>query len=122
MEPVKVARLVGAGRAAIGLGMLVAPRLAVGTWIGAPADTVGTQTVVRAFGARELLLGFLQSHVAAQPGVGRRTFAALSLCDLVDASVTIAGRKHLPASGVALVGVMAAAGGVSQLSLSRKLP
>lgn len=121
MDGVKVARLLGFGRLAIGAAMMAVPAQSMRGWIGADADRVPTQTVVRAFGAREVLLGFLTAHVASNPGVGRRTVGAIALCDAVDAAVTVAARRHLPASGVAGVGALAGGSALTGLVLSRKL-
>ena len=122
MDAQASARLLGFGRLAIGAAMLVAPQKAVGAWIGADADRTGTQVVTRAFGAREILLGFIAAHVASRPGVGRRTIQALAFCDAVDAVVTVGARQALPASGVAMVGLMATGGAVSHTVLAQRLP
>jgi hypothetical protein len=121
MDQVQAARLIGFGRLALGAAMVAAPAASMRGWIGADADRVGTQTAVRAFGAREVLLGFMEAHVASRPGVGKRTVAAIALCDAVDFVVTVAARRHLPASGVALVGALAGGSAVGGLAIAAGL-
>ena len=121
MDPKALARTLGYGRLGFGVAMLAAPRLSTRGWIGAEADGVGTQTVTRAFGAREVLLGFLAAHVASRPGVGKRTVAALAACDLVDLVATVAARRSLPATGVAAVGLVAGSGAVAGLLAAQGL-
>ena len=121
MDNLKIARVLGIGRLAIGAAMMAAPAASMRGWIGADADRVGTQTAVRAFGAREVLLGFLAAHVASRPGVGKRTVAAIALCDAFDFAVTVAARRHLPASGVAGVGALAGGSAVTGLVVAAGL-
>ena len=73
MSPLLVARVIGAGRLLIGLVLIAQPKRGTSAWIGADADRAGAQVLTRAVGVRDFLLGFLTLHVAAQPGVGKRT-------------------------------------------------
>ncbi|HYF24289.1 MAG TPA: hypothetical protein VD931_00980 [Baekduia sp.] len=122
MEPQASAKLLGWGRFAIGVGMLAAPGLATRGWIGADADRTGTQVVTRAFGAREALLGFIQAHVASRPGVGARTVQALAVCDAIDAVISLAARRQLPPSGVAMITAVAGSAAISGTLTARRLP
>src|SRR4051794_41827718 len=50
-------RALAAGRIAVGALMVWKPEQAVQGWIGGVASRSGTQTITRAFGARDLVLG-----------------------------------------------------------------
>jgi hypothetical protein len=122
VDALPLARTLSAGRLALGVAMAVAPRAAVGPWIGADADRPGTQVVTRAFGAREAFLGFLGLHVASRPGIGRRTMAALATLDAFDAGLSVAARRNLPSSGVALITAIAGGSAIAHVWASRELP
>jgi hypothetical protein len=121
-QAVSTARALALGRLALGIAMAVAPRAATSPWIGADAERPGTQVAVRAFGAREAFLGFLGYHVAGRPGVGRRTISAMAALDTFDAAITIAARRALPASGVAVVTAIAGTSAIAHVWASRGLP
>lgn len=110
MSPLGTAKLLAYGRIAIGLAGVVAPQTWSG-WIGRSAEQPDTQPVIRGFGARDVLLGFLVLHVADRKGVGPRTVSAVAAMDVVDLSSTLAARKALPSAGVA--GTVAIAGGAA---------
>ncbi len=122
MDHQALAKQLGYGRLAVGALMLAAPGVAMRGWIGADADRPGTQVVTRAFGAREVLLGFLGAHVATRPGVGRRTVQALAVCDLADLLVTVGARRALPATGVAAIAVVAGTAAVAGTVAAQGLP
>jgi hypothetical protein len=116
-----VARSVAFGRIAIGAAMIVAPRRIAVPWVGAAGDTDGAAVLTRAFGGREVLLGFLAAHVVDQPGVGARTTRSMALLDALDAGATLAARRALPAPGVALVTAMAAGSAAVQVWAAGRL-
>jgi hypothetical protein len=122
MSPLLAARAVAAGRLAIGAVMMAAPKLAMSAWIGEEeARRPATDVVTRAFGAREVLLGFLALHVADRPAVGPRTLQALAFCDATDLAVTIARRDALPGSALPLMVGLAGGALVTQLWAAREL-
>jgi hypothetical protein len=121
MAPREVARVLNAGRIAIGLGLVIAPRLAARAWIGAEADGPGTQAVARAHGIRDALLGAIALHTLDSPQVAPRYQATLAICDAVDLGATLAARRSLPWTGTVLVGAMAATGVAGQLWVAAKL-
>jgi len=87
----------GAGRLAIGLGMLAAPTAFGQPWVGDSATDAGGKVVLRSLGAREVLLGFMAIHVAAadDPMIAARWSAAIALCDVVDGVASAGSRGRL---------------------------
>ncbi len=88
-------KTIGAGRLAIGLGLVAAPVALGRPWIGDVADQGGGQMALRGLGARDALLGFMAIHVASaqDPLVAARWSAAIALCDVVDGVATSAARR-----------------------------
>jgi hypothetical protein len=88
-------KVIGAGRLAIGLGLLARPTLTTRGWLGDAAESDGAQVAVRGLGARDALLGFMALHVAGSddPMVAARWSAAIALCDLTDGVATLAARR-----------------------------
>ncbi len=103
MTPRDVVRAINAGRVALGVGLVLAPRRAARVWIGDEACGAGASVLARAHGTREIVLGSL----AMQAPGDRRLVGALVLCDVVDLGVTVAAHRSLPRSSV-LVGLVAA--------------
>jgi hypothetical protein len=116
------ARLVSAGRLAIGAAMLAVPELVMRTWIGeGEAARPATRMVTRSFGFREVVLGGLGLHVAGQPGVGPRTLRTLAACDAVDLALTVGAREALPAAAVPLMVGLAGGAAAVQTWAAREL-
>jgi hypothetical protein len=115
------ARILGGGRAAFGVAMLIAPQRVAGPWIG---DTgAGARTLVRSLGVRDVAMGMIALHTAAHPEVGPRWQMTCAATDAVDALATLAAVSELPAAGVAsvtlLAGGSAAAGYLTSRALRR---
>jgi len=106
VSPVTVVKLLSYGRIALGVAGVAAPQTWSG-WVGRVAEQPDGQVLVRGFGARDVLLGFMTAHVAERPGVGPRTVGAVALMDVVDLASTLAARKSLPSSGVAATAAVA---------------
>jgi hypothetical protein len=121
VAPRDVARVLAAGRVAIGLGLLAAPRLSLGLWIGRDAG-VASAPVGRALGIREVVLGAMALHTLDRPQVARRWLRTLAVCDAVDVVATLAARPALPLHGRTLIGAMASAGTAGQLWAAARLP
>ena len=115
MVPRDVARLLAAGRVAIGAGLLAAPRLSIGMWIGRDAAARAVAPVGRALGVREVVLGAMALHTLDRPQVGPRWVRTLAACDAVDLVATLAARRALPTAGYALVVALAGAATAAQL-------
>jgi len=116
-----LARALAAGRIAIGAGLLVAPRLSLGMWIGRSAADGATAPVARALGVREVVLGAMALHTLDRPQVAARWLRALAACDAVDLAATVAARRSLPSPGRVLVAGMASAGAAGQLWVAAQL-
>ena len=116
-----VARVMAAGRVAIGAALLVAPRLSLGMWIGRDAAAGSVAAPARALGIREVALGTMALHVVDEPDVGSGLLRTLALCDGVDLLATLALRGTLPPAGRALIVAMASAGVVGQLWAASRL-
>ena len=116
-----VARVMAAGRVAIGAALLVAPRLSLGMWIGRAAAAGPVAAPARALGIREVALGTMALHVVDEPDVGAGLLRTLALCDGVDLLATLALRGALPPAGRALIVAMAGAGVAGQLWAASQL-
>jgi hypothetical protein len=121
VSPRDAARALNAGRIALGLSLVLAPRLTARTWIGDDAERPGTRVVLRAHGIRDALLGALALHTVDAPQVGPRYQATLAVVDAVDFAATVAARRSLPRAGAVLVAAMAAAGVAGQLWVAERL-
>ena len=121
MPPRELARVLAAGRVAIGAGLLVAPRLSLGMWIGRDAAAGGVAAAARALGIREVVLGSLALHLADSAPAGPRLLRALAVCDGVDALATLAARSTLPAPSRALILAMAGGAAAGQLWAAAQL-
>jgi hypothetical protein len=109
-SPRLIARSFGAGRAGLGLALLVTPDAVTERWLGAAGRTDAARALARGLGARDIVLGagaMIGSAEAARPWV-----LAAALADLADtyASGTAAG---LPRGG--RIGTVALAGGSALL-------
>lgn len=116
-----VARVLAAGRIAIGVSLLAAPRFALGMWIGRSAASPAVGPVGRALGAREVLLGAMALHTLDRPQVAARWLRMLAACDAVDLAATVAVRRELPGYGRALIVAMASAGAGGQLWAAQEI-
>jgi hypothetical protein len=114
VPPRDVARVLAAGRIAIGAGLLAAPRLTIGMWIGRDAVDRAVAPVGRALGVREVVLGAMLLHTLDRPQVGARWLRALAACDAVDLAATLAARRALPRTSM-LVALLALTGSAGQL-------
>lgn len=114
MSPRRAAWLIGAGRAGLGLAIVVAPRQVTGRWLG--RENVEHPLVARLammLGGRDLALGIASLQALDDPVAGPRVFAACALVDTVDTVATILARRAMPPAGAlaaVLVGGATAAG------------
>ncbi len=115
MNPRQGARALAIGRVALGAGLLLAPgRLGAG-WLGELADRPAVQSVLRALGVRDAVIGMIALHTLENPQVGPRWQKTCAACDAVDAVAALAAARDLPvrgALGVTLLGGGAAAAGL----------
>jgi hypothetical protein len=102
-------RQLAIGRIAFGAAMLVKPEEAVRGWIGRRAASYGgTQTVTRALGARDLVLGAGALAALTSGRDARDWVLAGAAADTVDLVATVTG-DDIPLSGRVIVFGMAAA-------------
>jgi hypothetical protein len=113
-------RLIGAGRAGLGLAMLAAPRRVTRPWLGRDARRPATATVVRAQAVREVVLGAMELQAAARPRDGARLLRALVVVDAVDLAATYAARRALPRASTPLIALLACAAIAVQLRASAR--
>jgi hypothetical protein len=120
MDDQRALRWYGVGRTALGVVLLVAPRLAK-ELVGPDASRTGVQVVVRIAAIRDTILG-LGTVLATRNATTLSHWALLgSVADSADAIVTLAGRNHLP-RGVALrAAALAASGAVTGGLLAARL-
>jgi hypothetical protein len=126
MQPRDVARAYAAGRVAIGVVALLAPRLVGRVWLGAVGGTPGGGAVMRALGVRDLVLGGIALHTVDHPDVAPRWQRTCAAVDAVDFAATAVARDALPPLGSALVMAMAGGGAATGAwlgaALSRPAP
>jgi hypothetical protein len=107
--------VIASGRIAVGAALMVAPRVSTRAWLGDDAERPGTQVVARAMGVRDLVTGGIALHTLGNPDIGPRWQRTLAGVDAVDLLATLAARRALPRTGVALVVAMASVGIAGQL-------
>lgn len=101
-------------RVIVGSGMMVAPRLAGGVWLGGP-ETRSRRHLVRAVGARDIVLGTALLAARRKP----RWMYAVAAADVVDAAVsTAAAARNRRALTAGIAGV-ATASAVVTVALAR---
>ena len=91
--------LFAAGRVAFGAGMLLAPRKVAHGWIGDDVERPPVAVLVRAVGARDLILGggALLALASGQPA--KAWLQAGVAADLADTAITAAALGKLPRQG-----------------------
>jgi len=126
MQPRDVARAYAAGRVAIGVVALLAPRPIGRMWLGGAGGTPAGSVVLRALGVRDIVLGGIALHTVDHPEVAPRWQRTCAAVDAVDFAATAAARRSLPPVGSALVMAMAAGGAATGAwlggALSRPAP
>jgi hypothetical protein len=101
VDVAKLARGLALNRISFGAGLILAPKLYAGTWVGrGAAGEDSTKVLARALGARDVALG-AGGLLALRDGDrerARRWFAAQGATDAVDLLATLAARDlPLPA-------------------------
>jgi hypothetical protein len=109
-----LARVLAGARLLIGAGLLAAPRLSLGMWLGRDTATPSLAPVGRALGVREVVLGAMALHTLDRPEVARRWLRTLAAIDAVDLAATLAAGRALPAPGRVLIAAMAGTGAAGQ--------
>ena len=99
MNPRELARYYGGGRIAIGLALLLFPRLAAkGLWGATTAASPAVMFFTRLVGARDAILGAGTIAALQQEGTAavRPWMSYGAAADAVDAVSTLLAYKHLP--------------------------
>ena len=121
MAPRDAVRALAIGRIAIGVAMLVAPRTAMGLWVGKDVDTAGASVMGRALGVRDAVFGGMLLHTLDHPQVAQRWTATCGACDTVDGLAAAGVRSSLPPVRGTLGTLVALGSGAAHLALSRQL-
>jgi hypothetical protein len=101
--------LLAAGRAALGVAVIAAPKQVTGGWLGrGHASTPVVGDLARSLGARDLALAIATLQTIDDPVIGPRVQAACATVDTIDVLATIIAREALPRKGV--IGTVAVAG------------
>jgi hypothetical protein len=121
-----LARSLGAGRALMGVSLIVAPRLVGASWVGpAVAGAPGGRVLARAMGMRDLVLGVaaLRSAEAVEtdPRAVARTQLGLAACDAADLLATLAASRSLPPAAAPIVAAVAGAAIAAELWTAMRL-
>ena len=107
------------GRAAFGVGALLAPRLVGRAWIGSSGSAADVAVITRAFGVRDFALGYGAYKALTEKQGERGWIEAGIACDAVDAIGTLLSPlpmgKRLPLAAVALSAVVAGMTALSEL-------
>jgi hypothetical protein len=89
--------------------------------IGSDADSAGAALFIRAFGARDALLGAGVLRAAQTQRSQRQWLMACGLADAFDAAATLAGYRHLPRRRRALTFIVSAVPAVLNFTAARGL-
>lgn len=120
-SPERLITLLGGARVASGVAFIALSGPLGRLLIGKDADSAGAQLFIRAFGARDVLLGAggLLAMGSLQPA--RPWLMACGLADAFDAAATVAGYRRLPAKRRALTFAASAIPALVNLSATRWL-
>jgi hypothetical protein len=107
MDARLLARLQALGRLGLGAGLMFAPGVLAGGWVGGVADKREGQTLAVAVGARDvaIALGALRALSTGHGAAG--WVRAGVLADAADAVATLRARDSLPPLAVPLVAALA---------------
>ncbi|HTZ88666.1 MAG TPA: hypothetical protein VMB05_18535 [Solirubrobacteraceae bacterium] len=114
MNPRRAAGLIGAGRAALGIAVLLAPEV-TSSWLGEHARHPAVRYLTHLVGVRDLALGALTLAALRDGERAGRMQLVCAAADTVDVLATLAVRSELPAAGVA--GTVALGGGAAAVGL-----
>jgi hypothetical protein len=108
MELRDVALTNGIGRIVLGTGLMLAPRLAGGSWVGGDAERPGAQVFASALGARDVALGAGLVWALQRDEPAHAWLVGAALADAVDFTRTLLAGDDIPRG--ARAGVLAIAG------------
>ena len=120
MDRRTLARALALTRVGIGVGFLVAPRVAVRVWTGERA-TVASALAARSVGGRDLALGAGALAALSRGRDARTWLRAGAVADAADALGMLAGVGRLPRARAALLLTSASVAAIAGLGLSGRL-
>lgn len=103
-----VCQTLGAGRALLGIALLVAPDRVTAGWVGDDGATAAGRVLARGLGARDLLLGL--GALTGPAGTARTWIAAGVAADVADTLIS-GSSEAIPRNG--RVGTTVVAGGAA---------
>jgi hypothetical protein len=107
MNARSIARLQALGRALLGGGLVVAPGLVAGGWVGSAADKRPGQALAVGLGARDVAIA-LGALRAIGSGCGARPWLLAGMvADAADLAGTLRAREELPPLAVPAVAALA---------------
>jgi hypothetical protein len=97
MDHRAAARLLAAGRVAVGAGLLVLPGRVAGVWLGDESRTPAAKVLARAMGVRDLVLGLGVLQALDRGDAGARQWVqASAVADVGDATAVLLAYRRLP--------------------------
>jgi hypothetical protein len=96
VPPKEALRALAFGRIALGLLLVLFPRLGASLWIGRGAHAPGVSILGRALGIRDAIFGGMVLHTADRPEVSQRWLKACATADVVDGVAALSVRRELP--------------------------
>ncbi len=121
ISPRRGAFLLAAGRAALGVAVLVAPEQVTSRWLGEESSKLPVVgDLARSLGVRDLALGIATLKTLDDPS-GPLVQAACAVADCVDVLATILARDALPRKGVYGTVAVAGAAAVAGFYFSHRL-
>jgi hypothetical protein len=103
-----IATGIAVARAAIGVGVIVAPHRVAKNWVGETGT--GVRVIGAALGARDVAVALGTLNALHRDEGVKPWLAASALCDAADAAATFTHRDELPKAGAIGVTALAAAG------------
>ena len=108
MDERRAARSLALGRIALGVAMLVAPKLVGSGWVGRDAASdPGTRVLLRGLAARDIGLGFGLKASLDRDAPIRGWLEGGLAADGTDLAATLSAGRDLPLAGRVLVGTLA---------------
>ena len=121
MDDSQRAQVLNAGRAAFGVGMVVAPGLMLRGWVGQDANLPSVKLVARTMGVRDAAIG-LGTLMALENGDSVKRWLQFGIAaDAVDCAATVIAARRLPTKTAIVVAAMAAAAAVTGWQLLQRL-
>ncbi len=119
-SPEQLTKLLGGARVASGVAFIATSGRLGRLLVDRDADSPGAQLFIRAFGARDALLG-AGTLLATRSHSARSWLIACGLADAFDAAATAAGYRRLPSKRRALVFTVSAIPALLNLGTARRL-